>query len=142
MGVIACNQAAPPLPISGTLRAHLEDERFDIVTSLRGLPLGVRDALQELFGSAALEIAEPGEEFQTTDAAARRLVAAGCSTDHCLVYYERGGSAHTWRVALFRWAPDATRFEFGGAAPPGLTAVGDVRNAVLSGKITSPDKSW
>ena len=113
-----------------------------MVTSIRGLPLGVRDALRELFDSSSIEIAEPGEEFQTTDAAARRLVAAGCSTEHCLVYYERGGSAHTWRVALFRWVPDATRFEWGGAAPAGLTAIGEVRNAVLSGRIPSPDRAW
>jgi hypothetical protein len=142
LGAIACNQPGSSLPIAGTLRAHLEQERFDMVTSLRGLPLGVRDGLRELFDSSALEIVEPGEEFQPTDAADRRLIAAGCSTDHCLVYYERGGSAHTWRVALFHWAPDATRFEWGGAAPAGLTAIGDVLNAVLSGKITSPDRSW
>jgi hypothetical protein len=142
LGAIACNRPGAPLPISGTLRAHLEQERFDIVTSVRGLPLGVRDALRELFDSASLAIVDPGEEFQPTDAAARRLVAAGCSSDHCLVYYERGGSGQTWRVALFRWAPDATRFEWGGAAPGGLTAIGDVRNAALSGKITTPDRSW
>ena len=146
LGAITCNQAASPLPISGTLRAHLEDERFDMVTSIGGLPLGVRDGLQELFGSASLDIAEPGAEFQGTDGAAsakrpsRRLVAAGCSTDHCLVYYE--GSTHACRVALFRWAPDATRFEWGGAAPAGLTVIDDVRNAVLSGEIMSPDRSW
>ena len=136
------------MPLSGTLRAHLEDERFDMVTSIRGLPLGVRDALQELIGTPSLDIAEPGAEFQGADAApgparpARRLVAAACSADHCLVLYERGGSAHTWRVALFRWAPDATRFEWGGAAPVGLTSIDDVRKAALSGHITSPDRSW
>ncbi len=148
MGSIACNQAATPPSLSGTLRAHLAGERFDAVTALNGLPLGVREALKELFGSTSLDIAEPGAEFQGTDAAAtpkrpsRRLAAAGCSTDHCIVYYERAGNTPTWRVALFRWAPDATRFEWGGAAPAGLTALEDVRNAVLSGKIQSPDRSW
>ncbi len=148
MGATGCNQAGSPQPLSGTLRGHLEDERFEIVTSMWGLPHGVRDALQELFGGPSLDIAEPEAEFQATAAAAspnrpsRRLIAAGCSADHCLVYYERGGRAHTWRVALFRWAPDATRFEWGGAAPGGLAAVDDVRHAVLSGKIESPDRSW
>jgi hypothetical protein len=146
--VIGCNQTVSGLPLSGTLRRHLEDERFGIVTSIWGLPLGVRGALQELLGSPSLDIAEPEAEFQATGAAAspkrpsRRLVAAGCSLDHCLVYYERGGSAHTWRVALFRWAPDATRFEWGGAAPGGLASIEDVRNAILSGKVESPDRSW
>ena len=114
----------------------------------QGLPLGVRDGLQTLFGGQTLDIAAPGAEFQATDAVAnpklptRRLVAAGCSIDHCLVYYERGGSAHTWLVALFHWTPAETRFEWGGQARGGLATFDDVRNAVLSGAVKGPVKSW
>ena len=146
--VVAGSQAAPSGPLSGALRTHVEGERFQIVTSIRGLPLGVRDGLQMLFGSQGLDIAEPGAEFQVTDVIGtsrlpiRRLVAAGCSTDHCLVYYERGGIAHTWQVALFHWTPAATRFEWGGVAPGGLATIDDVRKAVLSGAIKGPNKSW
>ena len=149
LGGVACNHDGSPLPISGTLWTHLKAERFGTVTSIGGLPLGVRDALQELFQSRSLGIAEPDAEFQATDAAAsspgrprRRLVAAGCSTDHCLVYYERGGTALTWRVALFHWTPEATRFEWGGAAPGGLTGIDDVQRAVVSRTVRSPDRSW
>jgi hypothetical protein len=134
------SQVTDGAPLSGALRAHVQNEPFAIVTSVRGLPLGVRDALQTLFGSGTLDIAEPGAEFQRTDGVVgpklptRRLVAAGCSPDHhCLVYYERGGSAHTWHVALFHWTPAATRFEAGGTAPAGLTNVDDVRKAILAG---------
>ncbi len=130
------------------LRAHLQNERLDVVTSIRGLPLGVRDGLQRLFGSQSLDIAEPGAEFQAVGAGGnsplpiRRLVAAGCSRDHCLVYYERGGSAHTWQVALFHWTPAATRFEWGASAPGGIATFEDVRKAVLSGAIDRPNSVW
>ena len=146
--VAAGKQAAPAGPLSGALRAHVNDERLGMVTSLRGLPLGVRDGLQTLFGSQTLDIAEPGAEFQVTDVIGnpklpiRRLVAAGCSTDHCLVYYERGGIAHTWQVALFHWTPKATRFEWGGTAPAALKTLDDVRKAVLSGAIKGPNTVW
>jgi hypothetical protein len=146
--VVAGSQAAPSTALSPELRAHVKGEQFGIVTSIRGLPLGVRDALQTLFASPTLEIAEPGAEFQVTDVIAnsnlpiRRLVAAGCSIDHCLVYYERGGIAHTWQVALFHWTPAATRFEWGGTAPGGLKTIDDVRSAVLSGAIKSPNRIW
>jgi len=141
--VVAGSQAAPPVALSSALRAHVQDERFAIVTSIRGLPLGVRAGLQTLFGSQDLDIAEPGAEFQVTGDAnsklrTRRLVAAGCSYDHCLVYYERGGAAHTWQVALFHWTPEATRFEWGGTAPGGLATIDDVRSAILSGAIKGP----
>ncbi len=146
--VIAGRQAAPPVSMSTALRAHVQDERFAIVTSIRGLPLGVRAGLQTLFGSQELDIAEPGAEFQVSGEAvnstlpARRLIAAGCSYDHCLVYYERGGSAHTWQVALFHWTPEATRFEWGGTAPGGLATIDDVRRGMLSGAIKGPSGLW
>jgi hypothetical protein len=129
----------------------MKNGRFQIVTSIRGLPLGVRNELQELFGSQNtldIDIAEPGAEFQVTDVIVnpqlpiRRLVAAGCTIEYCLVYYERGGIAHTWQVALFHWTPAATRFEWGGAAPGGLATIDEVRNAVLSGAIKGPARFW
>ena len=141
--VVAGSQATAPGTLSAELQAHLRDGRFGIVTSIRGLPLGVREALQTMFGSRTLDIAEPGAEFQRTDVIVspnlpiRRLVAAGCSTGYyCLVYYERGGFAHTWHVALFHWTPDATRFEWGGSAPGGMATIDEVRKAILSGAIT------
>ena len=147
--VIAGNQAAPVGIMPEALRAHVKAERFGIVTSIRGLPLGVRNELQTLWGSQTLDIADPGAEFQATDVnvnptlPTRRLVAAGCAKDnHCLVYYERGGRSRTWLVALFLWTPVATRFEGGGAAPGGLKTIDDVRNAVLSGAIKSPNRLW
>lgn len=145
--IVTCSQATPAAALSEAQRAHVKSDQFQIVTSIRGLPLGVRDALQTLFGSSTLDIAEPGAEFRVTEAIGndlplRRLVAAGCSTDHCLVYYERGGVTHTWQVALFHWTPAATRFEWGGTAPNGLATVEDIRKAVLSGAIKSPNKLW
>jgi hypothetical protein len=146
---VAASQTAAPAALSGTLRDHLKNERFEIVTSIRGLPLGVRDGLQTLFGSQQLDIAEPGAPFQATEAIGdstlprRRLIAGGCSRDHhCLVYYERGGGTRTWLVALFHWTPAATRFEWGGHAPGGLATIADVRNAVLAGTVKGPATSW
>jgi hypothetical protein len=130
------------------LRSHVKSERLDAVTSIRGLPLGVRNALQTLFDSETLDIADPGAEFQAFPVVgqsrlpSRRLIAAGCSVDHCLVYYERGGNAPTRLVALFHWTPAATRFEWGGPAPAGLKTIDNVRNAVLSGAIKGPNTVW
>lgn len=137
----AGSQATDPVALSGALRTHVQGERFQIVTSTRGLPLGVRDALQGSFGSVTLDMADPGAPFQVSDAIinpnlpTRRLVAAGCSTDHCIVYFERGGIAHMWQVGLYHWTPGGTRLEWGGAAPGGLATLEDVRKRILSGEI-------
>ena len=147
-GLIAASQTAVALELPEALRAHIKDERFEIVTSIRGLPLGVRDGLQMLFGTGTLDIAESGARFRETEVIGaanlptRRLIVAGCSTDHCLVYYERGGKAHTWHVALLHWTPAATRFEWGGIAPRGLASVDAVRKAALSGAIKKSTEGW
>ena len=145
---LAAGSQAVPGTLSGALRNYVKDGRFGIVTSIRGLPLGVRHELQTLFGSQTLDIAEPGAEFQATNVIVnpnlpiRRLVSAGCTIEYCLVYYERGGMVHAWNVALFHWTPAATRFEWGGTAPGGLATIDDVRNAVLSGAIKGPARFW
>ena len=124
------------------LREHLSAERFETVTSIRGLPLGIRDELQKMFGGS-LDIADPATKIESATAAAtRRLLAAGCSRDHhCLVYYELGGSVRSRRVALFHWSPEATRFEWGGVAPAGLKTIEDVRTATVSGRM-KPATTW
>jgi hypothetical protein len=143
-----CGQTTAPPALSEAVRSHVKAERLDVVTSIRGLPLGVRDELETLFGSSTLDIAEPGAEFQGADVVAnpsaptRRLIAAGCSIDHCLVYYERAGRPNTWVVALFHWTPAATRLEWGGNARGGMATIDEVKNAVLSGSFKGPVKVW
>jgi hypothetical protein len=146
LSAVVGGQTAPAV-LPEALRAHVKDDRFDAVTSIRGFPLGVRSGLQSLFGSFELDIAEPGGKFQVTGTNVtsglpiRRLVAGGCSTDHCFVHYERGGTAHTWHVALFHWTPAATKFEWGGIAPGQLATIDEIRKAVLSGAIKT-SKEW
>ena len=142
--VAAGAQKSAALPQA--LQAHLKAERFQIVTSIRGLPLGIRNELQMMWGTGTLDIADPGDPPPSGPANARRptrrLIAAGCASDHhCLVYYERG-TARTPLVALFHWTPDETRFEWGGTAPAGLKTVEAVQAAVLAGKVESDPSVW
>ena len=130
---VAGSQTKPITNLPDSLRTHVRDERFQVVSSIRGFPLGVRDELQEMWGGA-LDITDGGEYQGAT----RRLIAAGCALDqHCLLYYERGGASRTAVVVLLHWTPAETRLEFGGRAPAGLKTIDEVRKAVLSGAITS-----
>ena len=144
----ACSrQSTGSVRLPGQLEAHIKRERFQIVSSVRGLPVGVRDGMRTLWGSKALAIAEPGTgssgpDGRERDLPSRRLVAAGCSKDHCLVYYELAAAAWTHRVVLFRWTPSATQMEWGGTAPAGLTTIDDVLMAVFSGDVQGPTTVW
>ena len=138
----------PAGSLSPALRARLQKGTFQAVTSVRGLPLGVRERMTTMFGGT-LDIAEPGAAFQSTDVLvtprlpSRRMVAAACSSDfYCLVYYERGGIAQTRYVLLFHWSPDDTRFEWGSTAAGAYKTIDDVRKALLSGAIKGQVGPW
>jgi len=134
--------------IADALRTHLRGERFSPLTTVAALPAGLRQALSQLFNARTLDMADPGAPFQATDVMitprlpARRLVAAGCSADHCLVYYERGGFVHVHQIVLFGKTDTAFRFVEGGVAPGGLSDLEQVKDALLSGKITGGSKYW
>jgi hypothetical protein len=137
----------PTTAVPETLRAHLGSERFAPIASVGALPAGVRTELQALFGESALELADPGTPFQSTDVVRtprlpwRRLVAAGCAEDHCLVYYEKGGIAHVFYALVFRTLKGGTSLEFGGVAPGGLRDLEEVRSAVISGQVVGQTKT-
>src|SRR5947207_1933506 len=100
--VAAISLLAAPTPqasdeirnVAPALRNHLRTEAFTPIATVGALPAGVRAALQELFGEKTLALAEPGSPFQSTDVVMgpplpfRRMIAAGRSNDHCIVYYE------------------------------------------------------
>jgi len=138
IGGPAWSEQAGALPKS--LRNHLRGEQFVSISAVASLPAGVRDGLQALWHSPKFEMAEPGSEFQATDVVTglnlpiRRLILAGCSGDHCLIYYEHGGIAHAFAVVLFE-TKSGVRFEWGGAAPRDLVDLAEVQAAILSGKI-------
>jgi hypothetical protein len=133
---------------TAALRDHVRAERFAPVATVAALPANVRDALHDLFGGKALEMADPGQPFQATDVMvtprlpARRLVSAGCSVDHCLVYYERGGFARVHHIVLFSTADSPARLVHGGVAAGGLTDLEQVRDALVGGKVMGDSKYW
>jgi hypothetical protein len=147
-GVTWAQTERPSAALPAALRGHLRTEQFAPVVKVGDLPEDVRGALKELFGGRGLELAEPGAPFQKTDVLvlprlpSRRLIHAGCSADHCLVYYERGGFDHVHHIALVRFDGTSARLEGGGLASAGLRDLDQVKNALLSGKILGGSKYW
>jgi hypothetical protein len=153
---VACGaQDAPPRSsvLPDSLREHVRIGTFKPIAKVAELPAGVREGLAQLFGET-LKMAEPGAPYQATDVLTpgqrlpfRRLVAAGCSADHCLVHYEKGGFAHLYYVVVFETgAADAKRakFAWGGSTGGGLANVDAVKDALVTGKVVAqpPPKYW
>lgn len=118
------------------------------VPSVTELPATAQADLARLFGQAKLDMADPGAEWQVTDVImkpnlpGRRLIAAGCSNQHCLIYYERGGIAHVWAVVLLKLDGPGKGLVKGWSAPSGLGQVEEVRQAVAAGKLRVQTRFW
>ena len=134
------NGNAPPV-MSSVLRSHLRTETLSPIATVTALPAAVRNALQDLFKDKTLILADPGAPFQATDVVMgtplpwRRMIAAGSSKDHCVIYYERGGIAHVYTIVVFKLDGAKAHFEFGGAAQGGLAGIDAVKAALASGSV-------
>jgi hypothetical protein len=94
---------------SGTSESELQhflDGDFTIIKDMRALPSPVVAAFTEKGGSR-LVIANPGEKFIAGDVIfdssvpRKRLIFAGVLGQKSFVYYEQGGIAHGYLLALF-----------------------------------------
>jgi hypothetical protein len=137
-----------PAPLPEPLRAHIGSEAFTPLSSVKALPDALKVELARLFGEKALELAEPGALFQVSDAVGperlpwRRLIAAGCAVDHCLVHYERGGLAHVHHVVVLSRQNGQMRFVWGGAVGGPLPNVQAVRDTLAAGKVLGLTGYW
>jgi len=134
--------------LSSALRSHLRAETLSPIATVSALPAAVREALRDLFKDTTLILADPGAPFQATDVVMgkplpwRRMIAAGCSQDHCVVYYERGGIAHVYTIVVFKLDGDKARLEFGGAAHGGLAGIEAVKDALVRERVIGQTEFW
>jgi hypothetical protein len=144
----ASSSSAGSDDLPGAVAEDLRAVTFVAVKSVAGLPESARLGLARLFGSDSLEMADPGAEFQATDVItkpnlpARRLGVAGCSPRHCIVYYERGGIAHTWSVVILQVPRSPAALLWGGSAPGGLADLNALKQALLSGRVKARTGYW
>jgi hypothetical protein len=148
LSAVSGPQGGDAINIPAALRNHLRTEAFTPIAIVHALPEAVRGALQGLFKETKLELADPGTPFQATDVVIgkplpwRRMIAAGCSADHCVVYYERGGIAHVFNIVVFKMDGAAARFEFGGLASGGLAGLEAVKGALANGSVIGQTQYW
>ena len=136
-------QTPAPAPLSAAAREHLRTDTLAPIAHVADLPQLVRNALTSNFSTPTLGMADPGQEFQSTDVVmnpnlpTRRLISAGCSSDHCLVHYEQGGIAHFYRVLLVSVSKTAAKVEWTAMSGGPMPNIADVQTQIVSGKIKS-----
>ena len=146
--LLAAISRAEDAPLPDSVRVQLRTAKLMPIASVTALPELARLGLAALFRSTQLEMADPDGEFQVTDVVtkpnlpARRLAAAGCSAEHCIIYYERGGIAHTWTVVILKIQKSPAEFVWGGSAPRGLADLAAVREALLNGRVDGRRNYW
>jgi hypothetical protein len=94
-------------PAADSVRDHLLDGDFKVVNHVQAIPQTWRSIFDSSFvdihglptKGARVEMADPGQPFQSSDALVpglpfRRLVLAGLSSQKCFIYYQHGGSMY------------------------------------------------
>jgi len=139
---------AVPYTLPAAVRAHLKSETLTPVEHVRDLAPSAREALRSLFEADSLEMADPGAEFQSTDAIVtpslpvRRLIAAGCSRDHCLIHYERGGISHSYQIVLLALSKEGARPQWGGSTSGAIAGLAELKAQVVEGRVRGRVSYW
>lgn len=130
----------PPLP--ATQRAHVLDGQFSIEKDVNQLPSELKLEFARLSGDKIFKMANPGEEYQSTDVIDRpglpwrRLLFAGASEDNIFVLYEKGGRAHSYHVAVFHFgAEKKAKLLWFGTGLSGAASLEQLRTMVATGKF-------
>ncbi len=128
--------------LSPSEREHVFDGEYKTVLNVDHLPQHVKIVFAALARQAKFEMANPGDDFQLTDVITqkrlpqRRLIFAEISPHKCIVYYEKGGYAPVYYVAVFSVdAVEAARFVWGGAMWMPAKSLTQLRSAIKSGII-------
>ena len=112
----------------------LRENAFGEISSVKDIPASVLAKFAEIAKDPNIKIANPGEKFQATDVIyekglpSRRLIWGGLSKEYCVVHYEQGGYAHSFRVILLRRSGNDATFLWGGAILDRIKNLLDFRN--------------
>jgi hypothetical protein len=94
----------------------------------------------------AVTMANPGGKWQATDVILegnlpwRRLIFAGTSDRYVLLYYERGGIAHSHHLVLFHLDGEEARMVWRAAPDSSLQSLADVPAAIQSPGVRDDPK--
>jgi hypothetical protein len=133
----------PSEKIAESARQQFLEGSFTLIHNVRNLPPPVLRGFTEAGGSR-LVIANPGEDFQSTDVIydssqpRKRLIFAGVSGEKCFVYYEQGGIAHSYILHLFHFNSNSMKPVWKGYCPGGATNLEQLRSSLESGRCSQP----
>jgi hypothetical protein len=153
LGVVGCSKqgetvapaiATKPEPryqagLSQEQRTHILDGDFSITKNTADLPERSKSAFAVVTREAKFDMADPGHKFQVTDVIVekglpwRRLIFAGSSKDRWFIYYEHGGYAHSYHLAIF--STSNQEFLWCGVGAPGIADLQQLRSELTKGEF-------
>ncbi len=124
------------------LRAALKRPAdFQTRTTILAIPNSVRTVFAKAAKQDAFAMAEPGAEWQATDVImkqdlpVRRLEKVALSTRFCVIFYQLGGFASSYRVAVFSLEKDSAKLVWFATASPAVTDLPSLSSAIEKGQV-------
>jgi hypothetical protein len=133
----------PPFrTLSVSERTHILDGQFTFQKDVTQLPTSLKLQISRLAGEKDFRMANPGEEYQSTDVILRpglprrRLLFAGISKDKIFILYESGGYSHRYYLAVFHLDPKRkVTFLWMGTGTQGAASLRQLRMMVAAGEF-------
>jgi hypothetical protein len=122
------------------VRASLKDaKRFQIRVNVSSIPSAVRSSFAKARGEEPFVMAEPEATWQASDIRKphlprRRLGKVALSESFCILFYELGGRARSYHVAVFRLAPNGTTLAWRAVLDEAITDPSALLKAIDDGK--------
>lgn len=124
------------------VRVSLMDARaFHIRAAVSAIPSAVRASFTKARGDEPFAMAEPSAEWQATDVIRkpglprRRLRKVALSESFCILFYELGGRAHSYHVAVFRLSPDGATMAWRAVLGQAVIDPAALLKAIDDGKV-------
>ena len=144
--VLLANGFADVTKLAAVDRSKIEGAvNPELLRFTKDIPETVRDACAAVISDHVFRLAEPGQEFQVTDAILkpnlprRRLIWAARIPGYYVVHYEMGGRGHSYHVLLVEYdeIQKSARVVWSAAGTPGipLKDYAQFVRALKSGKL-------
>jgi hypothetical protein len=119
----AAEVSVPPSALPDDARTELgRADRFQLAEALSAIPVSVRSEFMRFTRERSFSMADSKAAWNATDAIVkglpfRRLRKVALSESLCVIYYEKGGIAHSYQAVLFRLAKEKATLVWAGYLP-------------------------
>lgn len=141
MAALVTNSEGRIVKSAADLKRQILSDDLTPAVKTKLIPASAKTAFAQLVGDSRFRMANPGENYQLTDAGnwrglpMRRLVFASVSEKYCVVHLEKGGRGHGYYVVVLKLDEGKAKFVWGAISDHELKGLDDFGESITRNKL-------